>query len=474
MPDTRWIEQRRQGWYCVKEVPRPLREVVGRARLVKSLGTRSLGEAQLRRWAVLADWERQLAVARRKPQSDALADEALAWREEFARVREGLSSVLAEGAVPDDEDAIGAQVLFLEGQLVDRARGLEASLATGLGAARAKAKVAGFFDTALGRASPLDAHVEAWLAEGGKNGPVVPSVALSYRRAVAEFSGWCAAEGRPTTLEAVTRASAGAFASHLLTTGRQRPTLNNIIAALSAYWTWLGRRRGFSTDNPWKGQMLAEGGQRGELEQERPFSDAEVALLLSGPADPVLADAMRIAALSGMRIAELHELRVSDCADGAFRVKKSKTANGAGRHVPMHPDLALAVARLSLGKAPEDYLLPGPAKGCRYDAISDRFRRYQKARRVYDKDDGRRRSVVNWHSWRRWFVMKAERAGVPETTVALVVGHKRAGITFGIYSRDADALWDLKVACVEAVKLPPLEDSPGAPTDSPVASPVGQ
>jgi hypothetical protein len=55
MADTRWLEQRRQGWYCVKDVPRPLVAIVGRARLVKSLGTRLLAQAQVQRWAVLAE-----------------------------------------------------------------------------------------------------------------------------------------------------------------------------------------------------------------------------------------------------------------------------------------------------------------------------------------------------------------------------------------------------------------------------------
>ncbi|WP_372618574.1 DUF6538 domain-containing protein [Falsiroseomonas sp.] len=53
MPDTRWLVQRRQGWYCVKDVPRPLQAVLGKKRLVKSLNTRSLALAQLRRWDVM-------------------------------------------------------------------------------------------------------------------------------------------------------------------------------------------------------------------------------------------------------------------------------------------------------------------------------------------------------------------------------------------------------------------------------------
>ncbi len=71
-----------------------------------------------------------------------------------------------------------------------------------------------------------------------------------------------------------------------------------------------------------------------------------------------------------------------------------------------------------------------------------------------DKRSGQRRSLVNFHSFRRWFVTEAQRAGVPESTIASVVGHEegRRSITLGVYS-DGPA-WQQMWRCVEAVKLP--------------------
>jgi integrase len=72
-------------------------------------------------------------------------------------------------------------------------------------------------------------------------------------------------------------------------------------------------------------------------------SDAEIAPLLDGPSDPELADAIRIAALSGMRIEEIYRLTVANCRDGWFDVKTSKTRAGI-RRVPIHSALVEIVA----------------------------------------------------------------------------------------------------------------------------------
>jgi integrase len=64
---------------------------------------------------------------------------------------------------------------------------------------------------------------------------------------------------------------------------------------------------------------------------------------------------------------------------------------------------------------------------------------------------GRRRAIINMHSWRRWFISKAERAGIDERVISDVVGHKRRSMT-GRYSAGA-SMGQMRV-CVEAVKLP--------------------
>jgi integrase len=65
---------------------------------------------------------------------------------------------------------------------------------------------------------------------------------------------------------------------------------------------------------------------------------------------------------------------------------------------------------------------------------------------------GKRRSRVNFHSFRRWFITMAERADQPESIIAVVVGHKRASMTLGVYS--GGPLMEQARRCVEAVSLP--------------------
>lgn len=61
---------------------------------------------------------------------------------------------------------------------------------------------------------------------------------------------------------------------------------------------------------------------------------------------------------------------------------------------------------------------------------------------------------MDFHSFRRWFVTAAERAGQPPHVISAVVGHEagRGGMTLGTYSGGPSAVQLAGV--VEAVRLP--------------------
>jgi|GEM_PF-5251560 len=84
--------------------------------------------------------------------------------------------------------------------------------------------------------------------------------------------------------------------------------------------------------NPWAGLSRREV-DRGGNAAKRPFTDDEIKVLLSGPAKPTLRDMMLLAALTGMRQAEIGNLKVRDAEGGVFVVTKSKTTAGE-RSVP--------------------------------------------------------------------------------------------------------------------------------------------
>jgi len=270
-----------------------------------------------------------------------------------------------------------------------------------------------------------------------------------------DFEAWCGKHGVPTTIEAITKEVAGRYVSQELVSKKIHwATGNRKITACSAYWRWLMKRTAVSV-NPWSGQSLSKVGKAKNGDRpKRPFSDDEVRSLLAGRADPELADVMRVAALSGMRLEEIYRLTAADCAGGWFAVNQSKTDAGV-RRVPIHPALEAIVARRCHGKRDTAYLFPeaGEAKEGRERsaAVSKRFGRYRQTVGVHDRAKGKRHSRVDFHSWRRWFITTARNAGIDRAVVAATVGHEAGNLTDDVYSRVAGAAL---VACVAAVQLP--------------------
>ncbi|MDA8438287.1 MAG: tyrosine-type recombinase/integrase [Propionibacterium sp.] len=450
MADQKHLLRRRQGWYAVVEVPPSLRATLGR-RLKRTLKTRDLAVARARRWSVLADLKATIEQARKAPSGDPLTSEALAYREALDDARRRAEATPYRGD-PDDLQALGAfhdslPDTLLADAIADRAGAIEATQGTDAAVA--------FADLALGRTTPLDLHVDAWVSEGGpKSATLRPRTRLERRRAVASLASWLAAQGLPVTVEAITRKVAGRYVSHLLASGRERRTLAKRVRSLHAYWSWLLRRGHLDEDlaNPWQDQVPAVPAHQ-PTEHERAFTDDEVARLLASPPDVTLADFMKLAALTGMRREEIAQLTVADCTEGAFIIRQGKTA-AARRRVPIHSDLAPLVARRTAHKAPTDYLFEDLASSThdRSDPLGKRFTRYRRSLGI--QEGAGRRSLVNLHSFRRWFVTKAINAGCPPHVVSLLVGHSegRKGMTLGPYWSGAED--DALRAVVEAVKLP--------------------
>ena len=88
----------------------------------------------------------------------------------------------------------------------------------------------------------------------------------------------------------------------------------------------------------------------------------------------------------------------------------------------------------------------------RSSALSKRFGRYRQSVSVEERDDGKRHSRIDFHSWRRWFVTEARRAGIDRAVVAAVVGHRVGNLTDDVYADGPDAA--LLRRCIEAVRLP--------------------
>jgi integrase len=257
-------------------------------------------------------------------------------------------------------------------------------------------------------------------------------------------------------LQEVNRKVGGDFVDHL--SGSLGPrTVNKYLTGLSTYWSWLLKRGHLKGANPWHNQRLKPP-KLPKVKRQRAFGDNELETLFGGDPSPRLHDFMVIAALSGMRLHEIGDLTVGDCANGFFDVREAKTEAGV-RNVPIHPRLRPLIHRRSMGKPLSVFLFHElPQRGehdlrKRAAPVSQEFGRHTRRLGVAIVAEGTTRSLVDFHSFRRWFITQAERAHQPKHIIEAVVGHERGSLALDVYS--AGPAPDQLRACVEAVNLPP-------------------
>ncbi|MER8567045.1 tyrosine-type recombinase/integrase [Mesorhizobium sp. M0924] len=322
------------------------------------------------------------------------------------------------------------------------------------------------FAAAFAGAVPVDEHLEAYL----KAIRLAEKTTNERRGLVKRFARWCDQEA--LKLPDINRKAVGRYVTAVVEP-MDRRTAKKHLTALRGYWDYLTLRglvdgkvvSGKAVDSPWLGQTLPDNKrrvERGDKETERAFTTEELRALLYAdyPEEMDTAfrqqieDAIRISCLTGMRLAELVTLWVEEVHDDIFDIQQGKTVSAA-RRVPIHPDLKEIVERRTKDKGTKDWLFHELAKerdpG---DTFGKRFKRYRKSLKVNDVREGKRRSLVNFHSARKWFITAARHAGQPLETIKDIVGHKpnKKEITFGVYTNGASA--EQMRACVEAVKLP--------------------
>lgn len=420
------LEKRRNGWYVWLDVPPSLRERIGRRRLRETTGTSDKQQAVLRRGPILHEFRMRIARERKAMAQESeggLVGEALAWKREIA-----------------DEANVGHRDI-LEAVLAERAEAIER--ASDLTTAMA------FHDVATGKATPITLHLEGFLEER----TFKDRQKSETRNAVAKLGAWLRAAGMVESLEAITDKVAASFkTAAIVKTGVNFKTGNKWLWALRTYWRWLVSQ-GHVNANPWLGKSLPKVRVSRE-EKERPFTDDEVETLLNGGADQDMHDLMLCGCLTGMRLDEIYQLKAKHCRNGVFAVVGGKTA-AAERDVPIHSALKAVVARRLKGKGDDGFLFEKGSKG--WDAVrstvaSKRFTTYRQRLGVDAKVDGKRRSLVNFHSFRRWFITKADQAGCRREDIERTVGHKAGGQSLGGYS--GGITLEQRRAVVEAVRLP--------------------
>jgi integrase len=241
--------------------------------------------------------------------------------------------------------------------------------------------------------------------------------------------------------------------------GLSNKTINRYATSLGLVWQWAMDRglAGEGLVTPWTKQHRKKG-ERRDIEK-LPFAEEEMQKLLRVRPDAkakrhnvksALAWIIWISAFSGMRLNEICSLKVADLKKGEgvwyFDVTNAKTEAG-DRRVPVHSALIklglLKYAQALEGECLFPGLKPGGPDAKRSWYMTRAFGTYRKKLQVVRRND-RGRDLVDFHSFRRSAIRCLEKARVPQTEVAQVVGHERAGITFGTYNPEGMGLKALR------------------------------
>jgi integrase len=431
--DHQFLEFHGRQYRVRVKVSNKARPIIGKPHLVVPLHTDSLATANHRKWDVVAKLKAQITEAEKearragqgkgKPAPDPLVEEAMRWREGLEWEKQNPSYQLIDNAVDEDGQPLGeievahyptADALTDRAQEIDEAEGY------------ARAKM--LYEIAQGKATPLDLHLDRWLRES----TFTARTKSDHRKSVERLGTWLGQHAKlPVTLEAVTHRTAGDFVSALLSGELEGDpmhptTVRKIVSGLSSYWDWLGPRGCLPEDrrhdNVWS-RKAPKRPRVADEDRERPFTAVELVRLLNGDPtiphgtpSPLLRDLMLLGFLSGSRIEAVCKLRVKDCANGLFLFRKQKKET-RDRQVPIHSALVALVARRTAEKGPDDFLLHETNAtgwdGARSMAPSKAFGYYRERLGIDDHGpDGKaRRSLVNFHSFRRTFVTRALDAG---------------------------------------------------------------
>ena len=231
--------------------------------------------------------------------------------------------------------------------------------------------------------------------------------------------------------------------------GLSDATMNRHTAALKALWEWARRRGHCAGDNPFTGfhtKLTAK-----NTDGYRAWAPDELRALFSPPPKRRdLHELMVVALYSGLRLNEIASLTGTDVRteDGVafFDIQDAKTEAG-NRQVPVHPALAwLATRAEARGEARlwPTFNTEGPGAKPGADAGRE-FSRFKTGRGFPNRRNA-------FHSFRKNVTRIMERAGIPESEWAQVIGHER-GITYGVYNPDGIAL-ERKAEIIGLIQYP--------------------
>jgi integrase len=402
----RHLEKRRRRWYAHLNIPKDLRSTIGRRRFLKSLETESLSVAEVKVLPVIAEWKKQIAIARGAVAGtgDELLDTIHMVRQDALRLK---------GAGVSSEDIKEAHEDVAYTRTWDADRGIFVTEYEVLADA---------VSVVHGSNLLLREHVEEYLASKD----LAPKTADMQRRDIKLFSEQFQYAHNATNHKVRDWMNVTLGAEQNLSVG----TRGRMLSAARGYWDYLEQHKGLRLAPPFRKVLPAKPKKKTKAmidAQRKGFRVEDFHKLLSGCHDYSLTDLMTLAAYTGCRIEELCSLKLENVSEDRFEIINAKTEAG-WRTIPIHSHISQTVARL-VDTSSNEYLLSDLTfnkYGDRSNAIGKRFGRL-KGSLGYGKD-------YVFHSFRKGFATQLENANVQKTVVARLMGHEIEGQTFGNYS----------------------------------------
>lgn len=396
----RFLQRRRRRWYAVLEVPKGLVDHFGKRRLVQSLATESLTEAERLVLPVVARWKAEFEAARTGT-SVPLETLARDWAEDYRKASEDqeLRSIY--------DDVIEDKVSKLQ--------------------RTAPVSADNFRRLATGDTVELAVHLEEWLSTLDNTAKTIDMKRSDVTRFVERF---------PYS-HLVSKRSVERWAHDLqVNEGIKPATAQRYVSACRGFWTYLNRSGRLEREDDCFSDVVDKRRTKtrsawGDVRQN--FSADEVVTLWKAAqekGDHQLSDLIWLAMWTGCRIEELCSLRVADVTKQHLTVCDAKSKAGH-RSVPLHSKLTPMLRHLCANSKDGFVLddLPPNKYGDRSNAIGKRFGRIKSAE-GFDK-----RFV--FHSIRKTVATMLENAGVPENVTADILGHEKRTMTYGLYSGGA-------------------------------------
>jgi integrase len=413
--DKTYLEKKHNKWLVSVEIPKNLRKAAGKARFKASLKTDSLAVANRVKHTYVAAFKQKIEEIRLgigNPKA-AVIVEAQEWR----------TILRAASTWPEDNPQGASEREILEAAIDQRADELDEPLR------------AVFRSNAIAKGVLLKDHYETWADEAD----VAGQTKSQHRSAVKRYLEWA---GDTATIEQSNRLKAGAYVSHLLAfSGLSRRTIKRHLSSLSQLWGWfdskgLGRTTG-TLENVWLKHKL---GKKPKTKIRTGLSDEQLLKLLNGRSTSekygaILHDLLRLGLLTGARLDELCALKKTDVQkreDGYWISITSGKTEAAVRDVPLH-NLAAPIIERRL-KGDDLYVFTGLQAGGpdekRAWYVTKAYGRFRKQEGV-----GVSGPWEDFHALRHTFTDMMEGLEIPESTVQLIIGHARASMTYGLYSK---------------------------------------